>query len=256
MVAILPCDGPTCRSALALLPSIGLSRPEQKRQKDSEEMLEREAHWVGEILDRLQPDRISPLLNVGSATASFREQVQPWIDQRVFAPLRNRGVVIHHLDIQHGDGVTLCGDLIDDAFVAGLSGRGYRALLCCNLLEHVPDPRTICSKLEGLLPAGGYLVVTVPHRFPYHPDPIDTGFRPTVAELVRLFPRCNFVEGVLLDCGTGWHYVGRDPRALLAKVIQRLIGMRQHGGVAGTASFGPWLFRRFHQTCVVLQKPL
>jgi hypothetical protein len=224
------------------------------RGKDSEQMLEREAQWIGGILGKLQTDQLSPLLNVGSATAEFREQVQPWIDQRVFAPLRNRGIVVDHLDIQDGDGINLRGDLTDDAFVAGLSSHGYRALLCCNLLEHVPNPRAICTKLEQLLPAEAYLVITVPHQFPYHPDPIDTGFRPDVAELVALFPRCNLIEGVLLDCGTGWDYVGRDPRALIAKVVQRLIGMRQHGGVKGSASFGPWLFRRFHQTCVVLQK--
>lgn len=218
-------------------------------------MLEREAQWIGEILDQFQPDHISPLLNVGSATAEFREQVQPWIDQRVFAPLRKRGIVVDHLDMQDGDGINIRGDLTEDAFVASLSSRGYRALLCCNLLEHVPDPGAICTKLEQLLPPGGYLVITVPHRFPYHPDPIDTGFRPTVAELVRLFSQCNLVEGMVLDCGTGWDYVGRDPRALITKVVRRLTGMRQHGGVKGSASFGPWLFRRFQQTCVVLQKP-
>jgi 2-polyprenyl-3-methyl-5-hydroxy-6-metoxy-1,4-benzoquinol methylase len=51
-----------------------------------------------------------------------------------------------------------------------LAGRGYRALLCCNLLEHVPDPAAMCAKLERLLPAGGYIMVSVPHRFPYRHD--------------------------------------------------------------------------------------
>jgi len=217
-------------------------------------MLEREAQWIGETLGKLRAEQISPLLNVGSATAEFREQVQPWIDRKVFAPLRGRGIVVDHLDMQDGDGINLRGDLTDDVFVAGLSSRGYRALLCCNLLEHVPDPRTISTKLAQLLPSGAYLIVTVPHRFPHHPDPIDTGFRPDVAELARLFPYCNLMEGILLDCGTGWDYVGRDPRLLVAKVMQRLIGMQQHGGIKGSASFGPWLFRRFQQTCVVLQK--
>jgi hypothetical protein len=217
-------------------------------------MLEREAQWIGETLDKLRPDEISPLLNVGSATAQFRKQVQPWIDRDIFAPLRKRGIAVDHLDIQQGDGVDLCGDLTDDDFMAGLSRHGYHALLCCNLLEHVPEPATICVKLSRLLPTGAHLVVTVPHRFPYHPDPIDTGFRPDVDELARLFPQCNLVEGALLDCGTGWDYVGRDPWMLVAKVARRFMGMKQHGGVKGSASFGPWLFRRFHQTCIVLRK--
>jgi hypothetical protein len=144
--------------------------------------------------------------------------------------------------------------LTDDSFVAGLGRRGYRALLCCNLLEHVPDPAAICAKLEPLVPIGGYLTVTVPNRFPYHPDPIDTMFRPDLDALVRLFPHCRLIHGEVLDCGTGWDYVDRKPRVLIDKVKHRLSGMREHGGVKGSASFLPWLFRRFRQTCALLQR--
>ena len=44
-------------------------------------MLTVEAHWIGQILSQLDTEKVSPLLNVGSATATFREQVQPWIDR-------------------------------------------------------------------------------------------------------------------------------------------------------------------------------
>jgi len=217
-------------------------------------MLEVEARWLGQVLDGIESDELSPLLNLGSATAEFRQRLQPWIDQWIFAPLRGRGVEVHHLDIQGGGGVDLCGDLTDDAFVAGLVGRGYRGLLCCNLLEHIPDPSAMCAKLERLLALGGYIMVTVPHRFPYHPDPIDTMFRPTVEDLARLFPHCFLVEGAVLDGGTGWDYVERNPRVLVRKVKQRLTGLSSHGGLRGSASFLPWLFRRFRQTCAVLRR--
>ena len=217
-------------------------------------MLRAEAVWIGEALRQLDIETVSPLLNVGSATAVFREQVQPWIDQEIFAPLRKRDVVVHHLDIQEGEGIDLRGDLTDDSFVADLGSRGYRAMLCCNLLEHVPDPAAICAKLELSVPVGGYLIVTVPNRFPYHPDPIDTMFRPDPAVLVGLFPRCSLIHGEVIDCGTGWDYVDRDTRVLIAKVKYRLSGMRDHGGVKGSSSFLPWLFRQFRQTCVVLQR--
>ena len=217
-------------------------------------MLRAEAQWIGQALRKLDMEEVSPLLNVGSATAEFREQVQPWIDQEIFAPLRQRDVKVHHLDIQEGEGIDLRGDLTDDSFVAGLASRGYRAMLCCNLLEHVPDPAAICAKLEQSVPAGGYLIVTVPNRFPYHPDPIDTMFRPDPAALVRLFPRCRLVQGEVIDCGTGWDYVDRSVQVLIARVKYRLSGMREHGGVKGSSSFLPWLFRQFRQTCVVLQR--
>jgi len=209
---------------------------------------------VGKVLGQLERDRLSPLLNVGSATAAFRQQVQPWMDREIFAPLCMRGVVLEHLDMQEGEGIDLRGDLTDDAFVAGLSNRGYRTILCCNVLEHVIDPASICAKLERIISPGGYLLVTVPNRFPYHPDPIDTMFRPDLAALIRLFPHCHLLDGEVLDCGTGWDYVDRNPSVMIAKLRRRLSGLKEHGGVKGSASFMPWLFRRFWQTCALLQK--
>lgn len=219
-------------------------------------MLLAEAQWVGRSLGQIEAQSLSPLLNVGSATAEFREKVQPWIDGEIFAPLRQRSVVVDHLDIQKGDGVDLQGDLQDESFTAGLAGRGYRAVMCCNLLEHVPVREDICATLEAVVPPGGYLVVTVPNRFPYHPDPIDTMFRPDVHELVQLFPRYQVVAGEVIDCGTGWDYVGRNPATLVSKAKRRLSGRKEHGGMSGTTSFLPWLFRTFRQCCVLLRKEI
>src|SRR5688500_15531566 len=112
------------------------------------------------------------MLNIGSGTAEMREQHQPWIDAFSLAPLRQRGVEIRHCDIQAGIGVDFVGDLSDGDFVENLAGRGFRALLCCNLLEHVRDRSRLCSQFEKLISTGGYIVVTVPRAFPYHPDPI------------------------------------------------------------------------------------
>jgi len=73
---------------------------------------------------------------------------------------------------------------------------------------------------------------------------------------VCLFPDCRLIRGEELDCGAGWAYVDRSPRVLLTKLTRRLASRRQYGGLQGSASFLPWLFRRFRQTCVVLQKKL
>jgi hypothetical protein len=217
-------------------------------------MLEVEARWIGEVLKRYDADQLSPMLNVGSATAEFRQQIQPWIDRWIFAPLRERGIEVQHLDMQEGNGIDLRGDLNDTNFLSRLFEHSYRAVLCCNLLEHVSDPSNICSNIERLLPDAGFVIVTVPHQFPYHPDPIDTMFRPSPDDLIRLFPHCHPLEGVILNCGTGWDYVERDPRKLFLKLMRRLSGLSQHGGVQGTTSFLPYLFRRFRQTCALLQK--
>jgi hypothetical protein len=217
-------------------------------------MLEIEARWVGKTLSKLETEKLSPILNIGSATLEFRQQVQPWIDRLIFAPLRERGVEVHHLDIQAGAGVDLRGDLSDMGFVSSLLEHRYRTVLCCNLLEHIIDPRAVCAIIERLLEHEGYSLVTVPRDFPYHPDPIDTMFRPTPNEVADLFPSCQLIEGEILDCGTGWDYVERNPVKLLSRVTRRLYGMRQHGGPKGTTSFIPYLFRRFRQTCALLRK--
>ncbi|HEV2248007.1 MAG TPA: hypothetical protein VGW37_15255 [Terriglobia bacterium] len=217
-------------------------------------MLEIEARWVGESLSKLEAEKLSPILNIGSATLEFRQQVQPWIDRWIFAPLRQRGVEVHHHDVQAGAGIDIRGDLSDKDFVSSLLERRYRTVLCCNLLEHVVDPSAVCAIIERLLEEQGYSVVTVPHDFPYHPDPIDTMFRPEPNELAAMFPSCRLLDGAIIDCGTGWDYVEHNPWKLIRRLIRRLSGLREHGGPKGTTSFIPYLFRRFQQTCTVLQK--
>ena len=100
-------------------------------------MLEIEARWGGDVFKGFNLSQISPMLNIGSATLEFRQQIQPWIDELIFAPLRERGVEVHHLDMQEGDGIDLRGDLNDKDFLLRLSENRYRSILCCNLLEHV-----------------------------------------------------------------------------------------------------------------------
>jgi len=217
-------------------------------------MLAAEARWIGHALAQLDIGTLSPVLNVGSSDAAFREQVQPWIHNEILVPLHERGAKVYNLDFRSGDGIDLHGDLTDEFFVAGLADYGFRSLLCCNLLEHVVNPAAICARLEHLVPVGGYLIVTVPNRFPYHPDPIDTMFRPDVEEIVRIFPSCRLVRGEVIGCGTGWDYVGGNLISLVQKVKQRLAGMSENGGVKGSSSFVPWLFREFRQSCVLLQK--
>ena len=47
---------------------------------------------------------------------------------------------------------------------------------------------------------GEAMLVTVPKRYPYHPGPIDTLFRPRVDELASLFPRLSLVSGAEIRC--------------------------------------------------------
>lgn len=217
-------------------------------------MLVAEARWIGQTLGELDVASLSPVLNVGSSDATFREQVQPWISKEVLLPLGLRGAEIYHLDFRAGQGIDLHGDLADEAFVKGLASYGFRSLMCCNVLEHVANPAVLCLRLEQLVPVGGYIIVTVPNRFPFHPDPIDTMFRPEIEDIAGLFPSCRLVRGEIIACGTGWDYVDRNPVSFFKKVVRRLAGLSNSGGMKGSASFAPWLFREFRQSCALLQR--
>ena len=71
-----------------------------------------------------------------------------------------------------------------------------KTVLCCNMFEHVDDRYKFASICDEVLSPGGYLLITVPHSYPYHLDPIDTMFRPSVDEIAKLFPYYELVEGM------------------------------------------------------------
>lgn len=150
-------------------------------------MFDREAARLREIL--LGQRAVSPLLNLGSSTRAFREVTKPHIDRELFAPLAAAGVQVFHSDLKQADGVDLVGDIVDPDVKAALAARGFRSLLCSNLLEHVRDRAAVAAACEDIVGPGGLILATVPSSFPYHADPIDTGFRPTPVELAGLFAR-------------------------------------------------------------------
>jgi hypothetical protein len=161
-------------------------------------MLLEEAQWLGRHLRSLNAKDISPLCNIGSASEEYRRVVQPYIDTEIFAPAQQRGIAVLHVDAKQEAGVDLVGDLTDPTFLVELARRKFNAAMCCNLLEHVTDRPIICDAIMSMLPPGGYVIVTVPNRFPYHEDPIDTMFRPNVTELAALFPGASIVSASIV----------------------------------------------------------
>jgi len=173
-------------------------------------MLRAEAAWLTRRLGALPVADLSPLLSIGSGHAELRA-TQPWIDERVYAPLARRGVRVLHHELEPGPGVDVAGDLTDPAFRTGLGGVEVRSVLCSNVLEHVPDPGAVAATIEQLVPPGGYAIVTVPRRYPYHPGPIDTMLRPSVEDLARLFPGLTRVEAEEIRCESLLAYLLRSP---------------------------------------------
>jgi SAM-dependent methyltransferase len=145
-------------------------------------MFREESIWIKRALQRIPcPESV---LDIGSSTPEFRTIIQPYIDANVFRPLREKGVEIRYLELtdsKRGD------------FVADISSRDfslkpdYDLVLCTNLLEHVKDLETAVANISSVVREKGYLLVTAPCVFPYHPDPIDNLHRFTPQNLLDLF---------------------------------------------------------------------
>lgn len=212
-----------------------------------------EADWIAAQLLPAEPSFISPLLNIGSSTAAFREHKQPHIEGSIFAPLRRHGVDIVHTDLKQAPGVDVAGDLMDPEVHERLRARGFKAAISSNLLEHVRDPRAFARAIASLVVPGGLLVVTVPYSYPYHADPIDTGFRPTPAELAALFDGCTYVRGEVVRDTT----YAADLTASGLRGLRGLVGaLRPWGDIARAQRDRlRWLFRPFSTSCVVLRTP-
>lgn len=147
-----------------------------------------EARWIGNALASLPPESF-PLLNLGSSTLRFRREEQPYVEQKIFDPLRRAGMSVVHTDVKEAEGVDAVLNFLDPTDQVALRALGARSILCSNLLEHLAvSADQALREITSLLPLAGHLILTVPHKYPYHPDPIDNGFRPGPTELAGLLP--------------------------------------------------------------------
>ncbi len=167
-------------------------------------MFEAEAIWLERLLRQWAPERLSPLLNVGSSTRAFRETLQPWTDRLLFQPLRQRGIKVVHLDSKDGDGVDLRADILSDADLPRIAAFRPKAILCCNILEHVREPDALARRCMEIVGPGGLIFVTVPNSYPHHRDPIDTMYRPAPDELAVLFRPAEMLKGEIVDVGESY----------------------------------------------------
>jgi len=218
-------------------------------------MFEAEARWLRCALDAFPSERLSPLLNLGSSSIDVRETVQPWIENQVFLPLRARNVQVVHVDMRELPGVDVKADLTDPADVRRLSALRPRALLCCNLLEHVIDPDRLAAHCLDLVAAGGLLFVTVPFSYPYHRDPIETMYRPNPVELAELLGDARLLDGTILGTGVSYRDAVRErPWILLRHILRLPIPFLSFEKWRRSMARLYWLAAEYRITCAVFEK--
>ena len=218
-------------------------------------MFEAEACWLRHALEAFPPERLSPLLNLGSSSAVVRKAIQPWIDAEVFCPLRGRGVETLHVDMRELPGVDVRADLTDASDVERLSALRPNALLCCNLLEHVLEPKQLARHCLDLLPRGGLVFVTVPFSYPYHRDPIDTLYRPSPAELSELFESARMLDATILGAGVSYRDAIRErPWILLRHVWRFPVPFLSFERWKRSMARLYWLVAEYRISCAVFEK--
>jgi len=213
-----------------------------------------EARWVRRIIDEKRAE-LSPLLNVGSSTAHFREIENPHIQENIFQPLKDYGVRVEHLDMKRDEGVDLVGDLTNPTFLAELKKKKFQSVFCTNLLEHVPNPAEVCRAMEQAVVSGGWIIVTGPNLYKYHPDPMDTKFRPSVEEVASLFPSSKLIAGeIIVSNGSHFQSIRRRPRSLLTFLVKIVLPFYQFSHWKKRISDVPNFFRKYRSYCVLLQR--
>jgi hypothetical protein len=217
-------------------------------------MLKDEARWISDFIKTCDTASLFPMLNIGSSTENFRRNKQPWIDDLIFAPLRDKNFKVFHLDIKRDVGVDIVGDINDNTVYEELIKINFKSLLCCNVLEHILQRDNFCKRMEALIKNGSYIILTCPYKYPYHPDPIDTCYRPSPEQLAYQFRYCVPVSSEILDCGTYFDRLIEEP-LLIFKIFLRLIfGFPKPKQWFELMRFQLWMFRRFRVSCIVLKK--
>jgi len=218
-------------------------------------MFEAEAKWLHNVLQSEGSDRLSPLLNIGSSTRAFRQQ-QPWTEQFLFEPLQKRGVRVLHLDNRAGDGIDIHADILDAGDAKRISAFSPKAILCCNILEHVPDPAALAGACINIVGPGGLIYVTVPYSYPHHRDPIDTMYRPSPGELAKLFRPAVMRKGEIIDTEQSWWGdVAQRPWILLRPLLRLPFPFVNFAGWKRSMRRLYWLTHRYRVTGAVFQVP-
>ncbi len=111
------------------------------------------------ILRTFAPYMGDRLLEIGTGQGNFRKHLPPLeryvsvdLDPQVVARARER-------DPQ---GTYLCADVTTPDFVDQMRDIRVDAVLCANVLEHIPDARQATLNMLTVLPTGGHLLLLVP----------------------------------------------------------------------------------------------
>lgn len=221
-------------------------------------MRKEEAVKIASIISDLELSGGSVCLNIGSSSRWFREKKQPHISSLLINPLVSCGIKFINCDLKNEPGVDLVGDVLNPTFQKEMSLIKPDILLCCNVLEHLKDAKSFASACSKIVQPGGYIIISVPLSYPYHPDPIDTMLRLTPSDIKQYFPDLEVVYTEIVSSDTFLEELLKKGGIILViKTITKALMPFYH-----IKQYIPnihrlfWLFRPYLVSVALFRKPL
>lgn len=214
-----------------------------------------EALWFYNVFREYSKEELSPCINIGSSTKRFRETVKPHIERYVLSPLRERGIQVINFDLKKASGVDISGDIFDNEVFLTLKEIKPSSLICSNILEHVADRSLFAERCASLLRKDGLIFITVPYSYPYHPDLIDTLYRPKPEDIAKLFS--GFIvekKEIIIDSTYLDDLKKMKMPLLLRRFFRLLFPFYKPKGWLSHWHRILWLFRAYKVSCAVLRK--
>jgi hypothetical protein len=165
--------------------------------------------------------KIGSVINLGSGDIRKLKKDKPWVFKHVFDPLTKKSLVIH-ADIDSFNGACqICNLTKSNALDFINTTPKPRLFILANVLEHVPKKsvKIILNKIFKAMNKGDFFLITAPYSYPYHPDPIDSMYRPepkAIAGLIKLM----WLDMKIIECGSFKEEFGKMS---LSKKIRKIL---------------------------------
>ena len=197
-------------------------------------------NWVNSALSKLSPGK--RLLDAGAGTQRFRKYCShlEYVSQD-FCQYDGLG---DGTSLQSGTWDTAKIDLVGDITAIPAPDNSFDALLCTEVIEHVPDAVAALKEFSRLLRPGGELILTAPfcsltHMAPYH---FYSGFNKFFYEhnlsalgfsIVELTPNGDYEEYTAQELRRIMETYGKESyllKACIAFLLNFLKSKRLEGG--------------------------
>ena len=131
-----------------------------------------EIEWTKKQFDKYIPKTTRTCIDIGSESEEYRDKLQPW-NKEFYEYLKSRNLKIHTLDLDKKHNPDYVKDISKNI---GKLPK-FDIVIATHLLEHVPILKLekVVKNLEQLVKPKGFLMVSIPHTYPYHARPIDNG---------------------------------------------------------------------------------